>query len=118
MKTPSNQTASESAPNKANLTTIVFRGTQNPRFLRALRALREGEKRREQLDVIAGCSNGPQLVAELRRLGLEVPCKFVDGIDRDGRPIKRGVYWLTEEDRKKLDEWPGYRSLILTEGCL
>jgi hypothetical protein len=118
MKTPPNQTAFESAPDKANVTTNRFRGTENPRFLRALGALVKGEKRREQLDVIAGCSNGPQLVAELRRIGLEVPCKFVDGIDRDGRPIKRGVYWLTEEDRKKLEEWPGYWSLILTEGCL
>lgn len=118
MKTPPNQTAFESARDKANPTTIVFRGTENPRFLRALRALLEGEKRREQLDAIAGCSNSPQLVAELRSLGLNVPCKLVDGVDRDGRAIKRGVYWLTEEDRKKLEAWPGYRSIIHVEECL
>lgn len=117
MNTLPNQPASESAPDKANHTTNTFNGTKNPRHLRALSALLEGEKRREQLDAIAGCSNGPQLVAELRRLQLEIPCKLVNGIDRDGLHIKRGVYWLTEEDRRKLKAWPGYRSLILVEEC-
>jgi hypothetical protein len=104
-KTPPNQTASESAPSKAYPTTSSFIGTENPRHLRAIDALMTGSKRREQLDAIAGCSNGPQLVAELRRLGLDIPCTLVTDLDRDGRQIKRGVYHFTTSDHHKIVHW-------------
>ena len=60
---------------------------------------------RETLDREAGCSNGPELVAELRRRGLEVPCDRIPVYDRDGLEVKRGVYHLTFKDRRKLHRW-------------
>ncbi len=50
---------------------------------------------REHLDTAAGASNGPALVADLRDLGLQLPCDRVPCVDRDGREVKRGVYHLT-----------------------
>lgn len=51
-----------------------FLGTHNKRHLRVLAVLLVRRLFREELDKIAGCSNGPELVAELRRRGLEIPC--------------------------------------------
>lgn len=86
-------------------TPTKFFGTDNPRHLRAIQALLTRPQRREHIDAVAGCSNGPELIAGLRRLGLDVPCERVSDIDRDGRPIKRGVYYLAEGDRRKLNAW-------------
>lgn len=85
--------------------TPKFSGTSNPRHLRAIDALLRRPMPREHLDRAAGCSNGPELVAELRRRGLDAPCERVSDLDRDGRPIKRGVYHLTKTDRRKLNRW-------------
>lgn len=82
-----------------------FQGTDNPRHLRAIHALQTRPMPREHLDKAAGCSNGPELVAELRRRGLDVPCARVPDFDRDGRAIRRGVYYLTDQDRRKLTRW-------------
>ena len=79
--------------------------TDNPRHLRVLSALQKRPIRREDLDSIGGCSNGPELVAELRRRGLELPCTRVEVIDRDGQKTRPGVYNLTDKDRKKLNRW-------------
>lgn len=105
MKTLPNQTASESAPSKRDYIPSKFPGTDNPRHLRAIQALMTRPQRREHLDSIAGCSNSPELVAELRRRGLEVPCQLVPDLDRDGKPIKRGVYHFVKSDRNKLNSW-------------
>lgn len=82
-----------------------FLGTDNPRHLRALQALLTRPQPREAIDARAGCSNGPELVAELRRRGLEVPCKRAPCIDRDGQEVKRGIYYLTDDDRRRLHAW-------------
>ena len=55
-------------------------------------------------DAVAGCSNTP-LVAEFRRRGLDVPCDRVPDLDRDGLPIRRGVYHFTTSDRRKIHAW-------------
>ena len=82
-----------------------FTGTDNPRHLRALQALKNRPLPREQLDHIAGCSNGPDLVAELRRRGLDVPCTRTKKMDRDMFDCFPGVYHLTELDRRKIRRW-------------
>ncbi len=83
---------------------IVF--LHNPREERALRALLDGPLRREQLDRAAGVSNGPDLVMNLRRdWRLEIPCKRVPVIDRDGRRVKVGLYALSANDRSKVLAW-------------
>lgn len=96
-------------PNSAGATTpTAFYGTDNPRHVRVLRALLAGPVTRERLDSVAGCSNGPQLISDLRDLGLShagLPCKMVTGTDRDGRSVKYGEYTLIGEDRRAVDEW-------------
>lgn len=79
--------------------------TDNPRHLRVLHAALRRSLPREQVDREAGCSNGPELVAELRRRGLEFPCVRIDAIDRDGKPCKPGVYNLTTKDRHIIYRW-------------
>lgn len=82
-----------------------FTGTDNPRHLRAIAAMLRRPLPREALDSTAGASNGPELVAELRRRGLEIPCARVSFIDRDGQKCRPGVYSLTASDRRKVYRW-------------
>ena len=82
-----------------------FEGTSNPRQLRAIAALLRRPTPRAQLDDIVGCSNAPELVAELRRRGLDVPCERINFLDRDGRLCKPGVYSFPPSDRRKLYRW-------------
>lgn len=90
-------------------TASKFSGTDNPRHLRVVHSLRIRSRKREEIDGIAGASNGPELIAELRRRGLEIPCARVPAIDRDGYPIKYGVYSLTNTDRRKVNSWLSQR---------
>ena len=87
-----------------------FTGTQNPRQLRALAALERRPMPRESLDREAGCSNSPEMVAELRRCGLDVPCERISFIDRDGYKCRPGVYSLTASDRRKIRDWKNKRA--------
>lgn len=103
-KTPAATVITTSAPNSAK-----FTGTDNPRHLRAIAALLRRPMPRENLDTVAGCSNGPELVAELRRRGLEVPCKRINFVDRDGCICRPGVYFLTAADRRKVYQWKARR---------
>lgn len=104
MKTPEPSKENPSVPNSAK-----FTGTDNPRHLRAIAALLRRPLPRENLDTVAGCSNGPELVAELRRRGLEVPCRRINFVDRDGFICRPGVYFLTLADRRKLHQWQAKR---------
>ena len=100
MKTPDSTKAESSAPNRPK-----FSGTDNPRHLRLVFAVLVRPRRREDVDSIAGCSNGPELVAELRRRGLEVPCERIRFVDRDGYPCRPGVYSFTASDRRLSWAW-------------
>lgn len=91
-------------------TPAKFTGTDNPRHLRVIHWLLIGPRKREEIDRIAGSSNGPELIAELRRRGLSTPCQRTPGIDRDGCPIKFGVYHLTDTDRGRLTVWQRLRN--------
>ena len=104
IKTPEPSKENPSVPNSAK-----FTGTDNPRHLRAIAALLRRPLPRENLDTVAGCSNGPELVAELRRRGLEVPCRRINFVDRDGFICRPGVYFLTLADRRKLHQWQAKR---------
>lgn len=104
MKTPAPSSKQPSAPNCAK-----FTGTDNPRHLRVLTALLRRPLTRENVDTVAGCSNGPELVAELRRRGLELPCKRIKFVDRDGLICRPGVYFMTAADRRKVHQWQARR---------
>jgi hypothetical protein len=86
-----------------------FTGTDNPRHLRAIDALLRRSRPRESLDSEVGCSNAPELIAELRRRGLDVPCERIHFVDRDGKPCRPGVYSFTFADRRKIYAWMGKR---------
>ncbi|MFO1196825.1 MAG: hypothetical protein U1E86_07615 [Burkholderiaceae bacterium] len=92
-------------PSRFDSTSGGFTGTSNPRHLRAIHALMRRAMPREQLDREAGCSNGPDLVSDLRERGLDIPCHRVECFDRDHRPVTRGVYALTSRDRVRLARW-------------
>lgn len=79
--------------------------TDNPRHLRVIHAALRRPLPRKQVDSEAGCSNGPELIAELRRRGLEFPCVRIEAIDRDGKPCKPGIYNLTNKDRRIISKW-------------
>jgi hypothetical protein len=85
--------------------TASFLGTDNPRHLRVIQALLTRPMPREQLDAVAGCSNGPELVAELRRRGLDVPCTRTKKKDRDLFDCWPGVYHFSQTDRRKIGRW-------------
>lgn len=99
MKTP--DTTTKAMPS-AHHTERDFTGASPNRQQRAIAALLRGPVPREQLDAVTGQSNSPELVAELRRRGLAVPCLRVASIDRDGRTRYPGVYHLTTDDRYKI----------------
>jgi hypothetical protein len=82
-----------------------FTGTDNLRHLRVIRALEVSPQPRETIDNRAGCSNAPELIAELRRRGLDIPCKRTPCIDRDGLEVKRGIYYLSARDKSQLNAW-------------
>ncbi len=86
-----------------------FLGTDNPRHLRAIHALWVSPQPRESIDSRAGCSNGPDLIAELRRRGLDLPCQRTPCIDRDGFEVKRGIYYLTDKDKRLIRRWKNKR---------
>lgn len=82
-----------------------FVGTDNPRHLRVIHSLLIRPRKREEIDHIAGAANGPELIAELRRRGLYAPCHRTPGIDRDGFPIRFGVYEFDGNDRRVIAAW-------------
>lgn len=95
--------------NQSNPAVAKFDGTDNPRHLRAIAVLLRRPLGRQELDSIAGCSNGPALVAELRDKGLMLPCTRIEFTDRDGRSCRPGVYALTSADRRMLSQWMARR---------
>ena len=93
-------------------TTGDFVGTANPRHLRVIAGLLRRPMTREQIDREAGASNGPDVIAELRRRRLEIPCDRAPVIDRDGRDVMRGVYHCTATDRRRIHRWLRERESI------
>jgi len=82
-----------------------FSGTDNPRHLRVIHALMIRPRRREEIDHIAGASNGPELMAELRRRGITRKARRTPCIDRDGRQVYPGIYELDDADRRAIAVW-------------
>lgn len=97
-----------------------FLGSENHRHLRVLAALMVRARSREEIDRIAGASNGPALIQSLRELGLPgrtcLPCKLTPCYDRDGLEVQRGVYWLTPAGRRRVHAWMRRREAARLQG--
>ena len=81
-----------------------------PRELRVIDTMQRKEwTPREEIDRVAGASNGPAVIAGIRaKLGADaVEMRRVDATDRDGNPCKPGQYRLTEQGRARLAEMGG-----------
>jgi hypothetical protein len=93
-----------------------FLGSDNHRHLRVLAALMVRARSREEIDRIAGASNGPALIQSLRELGLPrrtcLPCERTPCYDRDGLEVHRGVYWLTPAGRRRVRAWMRQREAV------
>lgn len=87
-----------------------FLVTHNAHHLCVIQALMTRPLPREQLDQVAGGSNGRELVAELRRRGLKTPCTRTKHEDRDLFDCWPGVSRFTEGDRRKLKVWERERA--------
>ena len=111
MKTPAIPEGKTSARDQGDSkSTASFLGTDNPRHLRVIQALMTRPLPREHLDQVGGCSNGPDLVKELRRRGLSVPCPRTKKKDRDLFDCWPGVYHFTQADRRKVNAWKRERA--------
>jgi hypothetical protein len=95
MKTPRTTTAELSAPKQRKFTA---------RQHRTLSALKSGRWIwREDIDRIAGASNGPEIIAQLRHTHLiDIDMKRVKVKDRDGLEASPGRYRLTDKGRETL----------------
>ncbi|ACY33750.1 hypothetical protein [Comamonas thiooxydans] len=92
--------------NSANPTITT---AMTPRQERVIHALSNtaGWLWREQIDRIAGASNGPEVIRQLRckLTGYEgIDMEQVSVTDRDGRHAKPGRYRLTDLGRQRLAE--------------
>lgn len=92
-----------SAPDSAHSTKPLRFTPRQSRVLDALLGT-HGWIPRESIDRIAGASNGPQIILELRRKvcgddGIEMT--YIETLDRDGRACKPGQYRLTGQGRER-----------------
>ena len=83
----------------------IFKGTESPGHLHVLQALGVSPQPLEAIDDRTGCSNGPKLVAEIRRCGLEVPCQRTPCINRDGFIVERRICLMTVRDKRFIRDW-------------
>ena len=102
MKMPATTKAEASIPNSVQFNKMP---TFTPRHKRGLWALWNGPLMRDELGRVAGASNAPGLVAELRAKGIDIHCELVERIDRDGKSCWPGRYSLTSAGRATLRGW-------------
>lgn len=73
------------------------------RASRALLDIRRGVPR-EDVDRIARASNGPGVIFQLRRRGIEIETELRAFVTSDGDPSRYGIYHLQEQSRQELEE--------------
>lgn len=65
---------------------------------RLLAQLLHGQTSRKVLDSVIGTTNTPEYVRRLRDRGLDIGMDWVSGLNRDGKKIKYGEYYLLPAD--------------------
>jgi len=98
MKTPQPPKGNQSAPNKRN-----FKLTERQHRTCEAFAMR-GKLWREDVDRIAGASNGPEIMRQLKAKGLTW-CDRIRVIDRDGHPCEPGIYSIVGSGWDTLRKW-------------
>lgn len=87
--------------------------TFNPRQRRVIDALVAAPAglRRDVIDRVAGCSNGPAVIQCLRaKLGQDaIDMHLIEVTDRDGKTARPGMYSMTAEGRARLAQWEAGR---------
>lgn len=76
-----------------------------PYEYRLLEQLLREQTNRELLDKIVGTTNSPEYVHRLRRReesGVNIGMEWVSGLNRDGRKVRWGEYYLHPEDRERV----------------
>jgi hypothetical protein len=76
-----------------------FTRPMSPRQRRVVNELLDRALSREEVDGVAKASNGPAVIQQLRRRGLEIDCKMVAHEDSDGLAGEHGVYSLPVDER-------------------
>ena len=82
----------------------------NPRHIRVGMALLAHRGLwHHEVDSLAGCANGPDLMASIGHKNTHWTCTRLERVDRDGRLCKPGFYELTPVGRNliagRLDAW-------------
>lgn len=63
---------------------------------------------RNEITARCGPTNVSDTVEKMKRkTGLEVPCQRLPVLDRDGKTVQAGFWWLTEDDRQAIRGWKG-----------
>lgn len=91
-----------------------FYGPSNPRQARVLAELLTGRRlTNNHVRSVAGCLNGPDVIDRLRDQGLcavtELVMSWLKTIDRDGRAVRYGEYYLTPKGIAKVQAWEASR---------
>lgn len=81
-----------------------------PRHRRLIQALLIGPLHREDADRVAGASNSPHYIGELREtFELSIITERIERIDRDGCKTRPGIYHLAPGSRQRarelLEDW-------------
>ncbi len=106
MKTPESSKENPSAPNSVNSISLSITARER----RVLSALIKSKNwiSRENIDRIAGASNGPQVIKNIRSKitshdGIEM-VQF-QALDRDGKCCRPGYYRLTAKGRERVQKY-------------
>jgi hypothetical protein len=98
-------------------TTINIRANNNkiriacPYEHRLLSQLLRGQTSRKILDGVIGTTNTPEYVSRLRERGLDIGMEWIPAINRDGKKIRHGAYYLLPDDYDRVR-----KSLEVTNG--
>ena len=71
---------------------------------RLLSQLLRGQTTRRLLDGIIGTTNTPEYVSRLRERGLNIAMEWIPAINRDGKKIRHGAYYLLPDDYDRVRE--------------
>lgn len=97
--------AADTSKAASALDSAQLTGIKTPRQFRVVMALLNGPKSRERIDRIAGASNGPEIVRQLRANGICINCELVPHINCDSKLGKHGVYYLPATQKRTLRRW-------------